>query len=152
MTQPVTFEALSPRHALPLLVAAQAQKEVFVNEAFARIDALLHPVVLGEQSAPPASPSPGDCWIVATPASGGWQGQESDLASWDGAQWTFCRPNEGMQVYDLIGRQRLAYDGIWQRAQRPVAPAGGTVIDTEARAAIAELIDMLATLAIFPPD
>lgn len=152
MTQPIAFETLSARHALPLLVAAQAQKEFFVNEAFARIDALLHPVVQGELGEPPGSPLAGDSWVVASPASGSWQGHEDRLATWDGSQWTFCSPSEGMHVFDRSNGQRLAYSAGWRRPARPPVPAGGAVVDAEARAAIGAIVDMLATLAIIPPD
>ena len=100
MTEPVAFDTTTPRQALPMLVAGQAQKEFFVNEAFARIDALLHPVVEGVASTPPASPAPGESWVVADPASDEWAGHAHALASWDGGQWTFCAPTEGLQVFD----------------------------------------------------
>ena len=150
MTQPFVFDASTGRHALPLLVAGQAQREFFVNEALARIDALLHPVVEGQASAPPASPTIGDCWIVAASASGAWENREDHLASWDGTQWTFCAATEGMLVFDRSVGERLAFLEGWNRPVRPVPPAGGSVIDSEARTAIGAIVDLLATLAIIP--
>ena len=150
MTEPLAFDARTLRHALPMLVAGQAQKEFFVNEAFARIDALLHPAVEGEAGDPPANPAAGSCWLVASPASGAWQGHEADLASWDGFQWTFCPPAEGMILFDRSTGSRLAFRNGWQGAVRPSDPAGGAVIDSEARTAIVAIIDMLATLGHFP--
>lgn len=38
MTEPVVFTSASPRFAIPLLFAGQAQKEVFVNEAHLRTE------------------------------------------------------------------------------------------------------------------
>ncbi|WP_083508223.1 DUF2793 domain-containing protein [Erythrobacter sp. AP23] len=152
MTQPIDFETVSARHAFPLLVAGQAQKEFYVNESLARIDTLLHPVVEGDASAPPAAPSPGDCWIVASPASGAWEGREDFLASWDGTQWTLCQPCEGMHVFDRSNGKRRAYLSGWQQAVRPALPAGGSNVDVEARASIEAIIDILATLAIFPSN
>ncbi len=44
MSDPVQFEGATPRFALPLLFAGQAQKEFFVNEALLRADMVLHGV------------------------------------------------------------------------------------------------------------
>lgn len=150
MTEPIAFDAQSARHALPLLVAGQAQKEFFVNEAFARIDALLHPAIEGEATEPPAAPQPGECWLVAAPATGPWAQHEEELASWDGTQWTFCTPHEGMMLFDRAAGARIVFRTGWQRITRPAAPAGGAVVDSEARAAITLMRDMLATLGLFP--
>ena len=152
MTQPIAFDAASARHAFPFLVAGQAQKEFFVNEALARIDALLHPVIEGEIAGPPASPEAGQCWLVAQAPSGDWAGREGQLAAWDAEQWTYCAPVAGMEVFDVSTGQRLLFKGSWQRASRPAEPNGGTVVDVEARAAISELLDLFATLAIIPTD
>lgn len=152
MTDPLVFPTTTPRRELPLLVAGQAQKEFFVNEAFARIDALLHPVVEGERASPPADPVAGESWLVGTDATGPWAGQEGALASWDGTQWTLCRPDEGLAVFDRSASATAVFRGDWQRVERPAPPQGGSVIDTEARAAIAVLVDKLATVGIFPRE
>ncbi|MBX7481462.1 DUF2793 domain-containing protein [Qipengyuania sp. 6D47A] len=135
-----------------MLAAGQAQRELFVNEALARIDALLHAAIEGEASAPPIDPVPGECWLVQAPATDDWQGHEGALASWDGTQWTFCKPVDGMHVVDRSSGGRIAYVDGWRRAARPDLPSGGATVDAEARAAIAAIVDMLATLAIFPSD
>ena len=80
MADSFTFDSASPRFGLPLLYSGQAQKEVWVNEAHARTDALLHCAVEGEASAPPADPADGENWIVATGASGPWTGKDGSLA------------------------------------------------------------------------
>ncbi|MEC8772705.1 MAG: DUF2793 domain-containing protein, partial [Pseudomonadota bacterium] len=86
--------------------AAQAQKEAFVNEAIARIDVLLHPVVKGSTTAPPSNPQAGECWVVAATASDTWSEREDMLACWDGEQWTFCQPLAGMHVYNADSGER----------------------------------------------
>lgn len=152
MTQPIPFDAATPRLDLPLLAAAQAQKEAFVNEALARIDVLLHPVVKGSTTAPPSNPQAGECWVVAATASDAWSEREEMLACWDGEQWTFCQPLAGMHVYNADSGERWVYRDEWIRAERPDEPSGGAVVDAQAREAIVALIDKLATLAIFPDD
>ena len=64
MSLPVDFDTATARHGFPMLVAGQAQKEFFVNEALARIDALLHPAFETVASTPPALPAAGECWLV----------------------------------------------------------------------------------------
>lgn len=150
MTDPIEFSALTPRHALPLLVAGQAQREFFVNEALARIDLLLHPSVGGEAADAPGDPAVGECWLVAEAASGAWSGRDGCIAGWDGTQWTFCPPSEGMLLYDRSTGERLSYAQGWRRAGRPAEPSGGTTVDAEARMAVAALIDILATLSLIP--
>lgn len=152
MSELVVFDAMSPRHAFPLLVAGQVQKEFFVNEALARIDALLHPAIEGEVEDPPTEAMPGQCWLAASGATGEWLGREGALATWDGTQWTFCQPVEGMQVHDRSTGRRRVFNGSWNHAERPASPEGGTVADVEARATIQSIIDILATLDLIPSE
>ena len=92
--------------------AAQAQKEAFVNEALARIDVLLHPVVKGSTTAPPSNPQAGECWVVAATASDAWSEREDMLACWDGEQWTFCQPLAGMHVYNADSGEEMGITGM----------------------------------------
>ena len=50
-------------------------------------------------TAPPGSPTPDDSYIVASPATGAWSGQEDDIATWDGSQWIFETPEGGWAVW-----------------------------------------------------
>jgi hypothetical protein len=55
-----------------------------------------------------------------------------------------------MCVFDRSTGQRTVYAGGWRREAAPSTPSGGTVIDQEARAAIAEHIRVLRRTCIFP--
>lgn len=149
MTDPASFPETSPRHGLPLLFSGQIQKEFTVNEALARIDMLLHPVIVGESAAEPAEPFPGDCFLVAPGGSGAFSGQDGKLAGWDGQQWTFVEPSQGMVVHDVAAGQTVRFVNGWQRLSAPASPAGGATVDTEARAAIGDLIATLRASGIF---
>lgn len=149
MTELVAFTATSARHALPFLFAGQAQREFFVNQALAQIDALLHPVVQGQVAAPPADPQPGQSWLVAAAATGEWTGHSESLANWDGQQWHFLMPAAGMSVYDATISARWHFDGTWKRTIAPANPAGGSVVDNEARAAISAICAALRTCGVF---
>lgn len=86
--------------AITLLETAQAQKDVTVNEALARIDAVLNTGAIDRTlSAPPGSPNEGDVYIVAAGASGDWAGQEDAIAYYDGGVWRFITPREGMRLW-----------------------------------------------------
>ncbi len=150
MTDPV-FESTSPRFALPLLFAGQAQKEGHVNEALSRIDALLHLAIEATQATPPATPAEGQCWIVGSGAGGSWTGKDGQIACFTGGNWLFAIPRDGMRVLDRGAEQEMRYAGGWLQPERPAAASGGTVIDSEARATIAALITALELAGILPP-
>lgn len=150
MSDPQLFESTSPRFGLPLLFAGQAQKEAFVNEAHARLDALLHCAIEGEAAAPPASPADGSVWLVAAGATGEWLGEDGRLACRQGGNWLFVEPRDGMRLLNLATGQEMRRLSGWQTATEPEAPTGGTVVDAEARAAVLELIAALRGIGVFP--
>lgn len=150
MTEPLTFTSATARFALPFLFAGQAQKELFVNEAHARIDMLLHPSVLGEADDPPAAPADGDCWLVGSAPTGQWSARSGALACRQVGEWQFATPLAGMQLFDRSTRQFLVFTDTWQRLAPPPEPSGGSTVDSEARGAIATLLAALKLAGIFP--
>jgi Protein of unknown function (DUF2793) len=150
MPDSLTFPSLSPRLALPYLFAGQAQKEVTLNEVAARLDCLVHCAIEAVQPAPPLAPAAGQTWLVAAAASGVWTGRTDQLASWQGGSWLYAIPQRGMTVFDkALGCFRL-FQGSWSAPSAPAAPTGGTVIDPQARAAIAALVVALRTAGVIP--
>lgn len=148
MSTPLALTGRSPRTDLPFLFAAQAQKEATVNEALARIDALLAPCVEGEGASAPPGPAEGESWIVGAGAAGDWEGREDSLATFVAGIWLFAAPISGMRVFDRSsGTMRVWIDG-WQSAALPAEPSGGTTIDVEARAAISALIAQLSNIGL----
>ena len=152
MTDPLSFPSLTPRHALPLLFAGQAQKEASVNAAHALADLLLHPAVEGEAAAPPAEPVAGECWLVAEGATGAFAGRDGSIAGYIAGTWVFADAHDGMRVYDRASGQYLAHANGWMRQVAPSAPTGGSTIDSQARSAIADLILALRGLGVFAAD
>ena len=147
----------TPRFALPFILPGQAQKELFHNEALARIDLALHPAVEGPPAAePPAAPAPGECRIVAPAAVGDWSGRDNMVAMWTESGWRFLAPQPGTSAWNKAGSVPLIWDGsewssgdlactgltvggvrvVGERQPGVASPSGGTIIDAEARAAI----------------
>jgi Protein of unknown function (DUF2793) len=160
----------SDRLKLPLLAAAQAQKEVTHNEALALADIAIQAVVQAVAPASvPASPALGQCWIVGNAPTGAWTGQAGRIAGWTSGGWRFLAPFEGMVVWSVADGVAVRREGAnWilgvltasslkvgnvqvVGAQRPriLAPTGGSTIDTQARAAIATLIAGLEAHGLF---
>lgn len=150
MPDPVSFDPATPRFLLPLLYAGQAQKEVFVNETHALADALLHAAIEGVATTPPATPIEGSGWLVGTSPTGDWAGQAGKLAFRQGGNWLFILPRDGMRVLDRSSGQERFYRGFWQVPAAPATPSGGSTVDSQARIAIAELIDVLRASGILP--
>ena len=156
----------SVRFALPFILPGQAQKEVFHNEALARVDAALHACVEGDPTDDvPVDPESGQAWIVGPGASGIWAGKAGQLAYWTGVGWRFVAPVPGMTVWNVDAGYRLYWiDSDWNEGECPVSaltiggnqvvgprleavpsPSGGTIIDAEARAAVEAVIVALRT-------
>ena len=146
------FDSRTTRFELPLLFAGQAQKELFVNELAARLDALLHGAIEAELAAPPASPSDGQAWLIASGASGEWAGKTGQIAARQAGNWLYFVPRDGLRLLNRTSGQDLRYKGVWLTASRPAAPSGGTTVDSEARAAINAVISSLTTAGIIPPS
>jgi hypothetical protein len=154
----------TPRFELPFILPGQAQKELFHNEALARIDLALHPAVEGAPAgAPPPSPAPGECWIVGPDAAGDWSGRDDMLAMWTASGWRFLAPAPGTSAWNKASAVPLLWDGdqwlegdlactgllvdgvrvVGPRQPGVASPSGGTIIDEEARAAIVALTAVL---------
>ena len=97
--------------AITLLEASQAQKEVTVNEAFVRIDAILNNGAIDKDlSTPPTSPLEGDIYIVANSAIGDWVGQDNNIAYFE-QLWRFITPNEGITLWISDEDKLYSFDG-----------------------------------------
>lgn len=119
-----------------------------VNEALARLDSLLHTAIEAELSAPPVGPVEGECWLVGAAATGDWSGQDGAIACWQSGNWIFLTPRTGMRLYDKASGQEARFDGGWLRAAAVTSPSGGSVVDSEARTAIAGLVAALVSAGI----
>jgi len=152
------------RFALPQLAPGQAQKEWFHNEALQLIDLLLCPVVEGAALAtPPADPAAGACYLVASGATGAWTGKDDMLAGYTEGGWRFIAPVEGAQLLDrssgqtilrregawesgIVRAQQLEIEGVTLVRERQAAiadPAGGSIVDSQCRTAVAAMLSML---------
>ena len=154
----------TPRYGFPYLHSGQAPKEVYHNEALVLAAMLVQANALSAtRSDPPASPLPGECWIVGDTPSGGWVGQSGTLACWSEGGWRFVAPQGGMRVrvededldylHDGEGWRKgaLRPEGLFISDVRIVGareaaispPSGGTVVDSEARATILAILNAL---------
>jgi hypothetical protein len=162
----------SARLALPLLVEGQAQKEMFHNEALARLDLLVQASAEGlGATVPPATPLPGQCWILGAVPQGAWAGHGGEVAGWTQGGWRFVAPREGMRLWlgEAAGfaafsagtwrsgeaHGRLLVDGaqvVGSRRPGIAEPNGGSTVDGEARAAIVAVLEALRGHGLIEPD
>ncbi len=100
---------------LTLVEQSQAQKEVTVNAALSKIDAILNTGAKSRSIAtPPGSPAAGDVYIVASSPTGAWSGQGGNITYYD-QTWKFIAPREGMTLWINDEDVLYVYDGAnWQ--------------------------------------
>jgi hypothetical protein len=106
----------TPRLALPVIEAAQAQKHVTHNEALVLLDALTQLTVESRTlTVPPASPVEGTCYIPASSATGAWSGLDGQVALFSGGGWLRIVPVSGLKAWIKAERLTLTYeDGAWR--------------------------------------
>nr|MBA3525374.1 DUF2793 domain-containing protein [Sphingomonas sp.] len=142
------------------------QKELFHNEALQMLDTIVAAAVESALlNEPPATPVPGQCFIVGTAPTGIWAGHAASLASFSQAGWRFIEPADGLQAWlkststwaayragawelGTLRATRLMIDGVNVVGARGPAvpdPAGGTTVDGEARSAIAAILTAMRT-------
>jgi hypothetical protein len=115
------------------------------------------------RAAPPASPAPGSCYLIAANPSGAWAGHADELAAFTVAGWRFIVPVEGMSAFVRDSGLRASFrSGGWEigvvnasalsvggqqvvGSQRPpiAAPAGGSSVDAECRNALEQILTAL---------
>ena len=115
---------------------------------------------------------PGVFYRVASAGAGGaFAGHENALAGWSAGGWRFVVPVEGMRLTERASGLELAFrGGAWTsgslRASEVVVAgnkvvgarggaiadvAGGSTVDTQARAAIAQTLSALRTHGLVAP-
>ena len=160
------------RLGLPLLSAGQAQKEVTHNEALQTLDSLVVAAVEEPpRLEPPGTPVVGACYIVGTAPTGEWAGKPQYVAAFTSAGWRLLPPQEGMTFYVRstavwavfragaweLGQMRgssLLIDGeqvVGSRAAAIASTSGGTTVDSEARAAIDQILVALRQHGLIEP-
>ena len=115
------------------------------------------------RATPPASPVLGACYIVAAGATDDWAGKSQCVSAWTSGGWRFVAPVEGMTLYERTGGTFACFrNGAWDvgtltatslliggqqvvgaRAAAIDSPAGGTVVDLEARSAISAILSAM---------
>ncbi|WP_213982473.1 DUF2793 domain-containing protein [Sphingomonas sp. dw_22] len=131
--------------------------------ATARLDiAVQGAAVAAGANMPPADPVTGGNWILGAAPEGAWAGHAGEVAGWTEGGWRFLAPFEGMRLWVVadqafalfsegewvVGRSygRLIVEGrqvVGPRVSAIAEPAGGTTVDTEARAAIMAVLEAL---------
>ncbi|SMO58999.1 DUF2793 domain-containing protein [Paracoccus laeviglucosivorans] len=85
---------------LPLLLPAQAQKHVTVNDALMRLDGQVDLVLQSvTRSAPPETVVDGMCWGVPAGATNAWEGQGGRIAIGANGGWIFVQPRFGRRAW-----------------------------------------------------
>ena len=151
----------SARIGLPLIQPGQIDKAVTHNEALAILDVAVAAAVDGMlANSPPASPTSGSCYIVGSNPQGEWAGHPLALAGYTDGGWRFVEAADGLSALDkATGEIVTCRNGSWEAGHvhasklsvggnqvvgaRQAAvpdPSGGTIVDAEARGAIAAIL------------
>ncbi|MGB3723093.1 MAG: DUF2793 domain-containing protein [Pacificimonas sp.] len=160
------------RLGLPLMQAAQAQKELTHNAALHDVDRWLNLRLESRTvTVPPIEPDAGRSWLVPAEAADDWAGHDGEIARHDGEGWRFDMAPAGLLAWVadenavLLCRDHgwnvggfpvsaLTVGGRIMLAVPPAAvqdPDGGANVDVEARQALSALLNNLRDLGLVSP-
>ena len=126
----------TPKLGLPLLLAAQAQKHVTVNEALVLLDAVAGlTLVSATVAAPPPLAVDGDAYGVPAGATGAWAGRDSEIAIRSNGGWVFVVPQKGWRARVVDVDSSAIFDGTgWV--------VGGVGLSVNKAATVQEIIEL----------
>ncbi|WP_339745377.1 DUF2793 domain-containing protein [uncultured Maricaulis sp.] len=104
----------TPNLDLPLVMPAQAQKHVTVNESLLRLDALVQAQAQSRTlAAQPGDPEDGQGWLIPDAASGDdWAAMAvGSLAIYRDGFWSEMAPKPGWRVHVLDEARDVVFDG-----------------------------------------
>jgi hypothetical protein len=144
----------TPRLALPVIEAAQAQKHVTHNEALVLLDALVQLAVESRTlTAPPGSPADGACYIPAAGATGAWSGWAGQIAAFSGGVWQRIVPVSGLKAWVKGERLTVTYeDGVWRDGIALTASGGRVTLRAKEEEVTLTGAFVETTDAAFIPD
>ncbi len=140
----------TPRLALPLLAAGQAQKHVTHNDALMRLDALVHLVVASRtQTIPPAAPSETATYIVPAGGTGVFADREDQLAIFEDGGWSFLSPRPGWQAWVTDEAEHHVWTGTQWRRSQPLSSLGAELWGVNAAADTTTRLAVSAEASLF---
>lgn len=117
--------AKTPNLKLPILMPAQAQKHVTVNEGMDVLDAVAQCAVLGmDRNDPPTGAAEGDRYLIGAAPTGDWTYEAGNFAWWSNGGWAFVPPAPGWRVYNLADDtfHVMSAAGVWTALSTGAAP------------------------------
>jgi Protein of unknown function (DUF2793) len=148
----------STKLRIPYIAAAQAQKHVTHNEAMTLLDTLVQLSVLDKDlTAPPGGPEEGDTYIVATGATGAWEGWDKRIARYIDGQWRSYLPGQGdgagWLAYVIDEATLYVFTGTaWEQLYVAEGHSGVSSVNGEAGDVVLGLDDLDDVNAASPGD
>ncbi len=102
----------SARLHLPFVAAAQAQKHITVNEALARVDAMVQVTAESRTlQSPPLVVSEGETYLIPAGGVNDWQDHDGEVTSFLNGAWAFFQPLPGWEIWVSDEFRRLTFTG-----------------------------------------
>ena len=101
----------TPNFALPLLVTAQAQKELIHNEALIIIDAILNSGLetIKPMNKPKLNPAEGECYLIGDNPQAKWKGKGEYITFFYNG-WRFIKPKAGLRLWVKDVKKLYVFD------------------------------------------
>ena len=117
---------------LPLVMPAQAQKHVTVNEALVRLDAAVQMrFTRSTLRSPSSSAAEGQCFLIPSDATAEWDGLAGQIAARSNGGWVYLTPSAGWTGWDVETATRIFFDGADWSPEPQAASRSGAATLTE---------------------